>query len=627
MPRFLSPTDKLQVPVTLSNTTNKATSAQVSIKTTGGLEVSSEARQTVDLAANSENQVQFTLNAAPAIGTGQVIVEVTALGKMYSDQTDITIRPITSLLKTSGSGIANAGATTTINMATDFIPATTQAKLVISKSPVSQFSDHLEYLLVYPYGCVEQTTSGAFPQLVLADLSTAISKNQPAAAFTSKSVRSIANTNVQEAIRRLQSMQLYNGALSYWPEGGSESWWGTTYAAHFMIEAKKAGFQVSDQVLDRMFAYLEQQVKMKKSEEYFYYDGSNTRLSKKIAPKEIAYSLYVLALGGNADIATMNYYKSNKNLLAIDSKYLLGTTYQLLGDNASYQSLIPPAFSGERSVNAFGGSFYSYIRDEALSLNALIETDPKNTQIPIMAKHLSEQLKGQKYLNTQERAFALLALGKLAKKVNATDIKAEVKSGGSTLATFTGEDVVLTKSVVNKTVNIQPSGNGSLYYFWQAEGLSATGQAKEEDSYLQVRKTFYNRFGQPVSGTSFRQNDLIVVKITLASTDGSAVENVVITDMLPAGFEIENPRISDLPEMSWASNAAVADHFDIRDDRINLFATAKAQPQTFYYVVRAVSKGIFKMGPVSADAMYNGEYHSLHGAGEIQVAERDGDGM
>jgi hypothetical protein len=299
----------------------------------------------------------------------------------------------------------------------------------------------------------------------------------------------------------------------------------------------------------------------------------------------------------------------------------------LLGDNAGYKALLPASFSGERSVNAFGGSFYSYVRDEAVALNVLLETDAKNPQIPMMVKHLSEQMKSKKYLNTQERAFSLLALGKLAKKNREENVKADIKSAGATLASFNGEDVILTKNIANKTLTIQPSGNGSLYYFWQAEGLSTTGDVREEDSYLRVRKSFYDRFGKPLSGTSFKQNDMIVVKITLASTDGSSVENVVITDMLPAGFEIENPRIGDLPEMNWASNAATADHFDVRDDRINLFTRATAETQTFYYVVRAVSKGTFNMGPVSADAMYNGEYHSLSGAGEIEITDRDSDGQ
>jgi uncharacterized protein YfaS (alpha-2-macroglobulin family) len=99
---------------------------------------------------------------------------------------------------------------------------------------------------------------------------------------------------------------------------------------------------------------------------------------------------------------------------------------------------------------------------------------------------------------------------------------------------------------------------------------------------------------------------------------------VVVTDMLPAGFEIENPRVSSFPEMTWASHSATPEHTDIRDDRINLFTAARGEEQTFYYVVRAVSKGTFKMGPVSADAMYNGEYHSQNGAGEITVESKPG---
>ncbi|HNP48226.1 MAG TPA: hypothetical protein PKL85_05280, partial [Bacteroidia bacterium] len=99
----------------------------------------------------------------------------------------------------------------------------------------------------------------------------------------------------------------------------------------------------------------------------------------------------------------------------------------------------------------------------------------------------------------------------------------------------------------------------------------------------------------------------------------SKVENVVITDMLPAGFEIENPRLNDSQEMSWIKDQETPEYFDVRDDRINFFTTATAKPRSFYYLVRAVTPGTFNMGPVSADAMYNGEYHSIHGFGTVIV--------
>ncbi|CAA9261677.1 MAG: Alpha-2-macroglobulin [uncultured Cytophagales bacterium] len=618
LPRFLSPGDQLEMPVTLTNTTKGNTTATVRLKTTGAVGVAGESEKTVELPAGREAQVQFAVNAQDAIGTGQVTVEVSALGSKFTDLTDITVRPITSLLKKSGSGVAGAGTATSVSLATDFIPATTQARFLLSRSPLVQFAGDLDYLLEYPYGCVEQTTSTAFPQLYFAELSQAV--NQRAAQGETDN----ANYNVQQAIRKLQSMQLHNGALSYWPEGGYESWWGTAYATHFLLEARKAGFQVNGNVLERLLGYLGSQVKKKESEEYFYYTATNARESKRIAPKEVAYSLYVLALGGRQDVATMNYYKGKKSQLAIDSKYLLAATYQLLGDNASFRTVVPSAFAGERSVSAFGGSFYSYVRDQAIALNALLEADPQHPQVPVMAKHLSEQMKQKSYLNTQERSFGLLALGKLARKTNAGTATAQVKAGGAVLGTLDKGDLVLKGSqIVNKNLTVQTEGNGGLYYFWQAEGLSTSTTVTEEDSYLRVRKTFFDRFGNPLAGNTFKQNDLVVIRITLATTDGSDVENVVITDMLPAGFEIENPRISEMAEMTWAEKAARPEHFDVRDDRINLFATATDTPRSYYYVVRAVSTGTFRMGPVSADAMYNGDYHSIHGAGTIRVTGKE----
>jgi uncharacterized protein YfaS (alpha-2-macroglobulin family) len=121
-----------------------------------------------------------------------------------------------------------------------------------------------------------------------------------------------------------------------------------------------------------------------------------------------------------------------------------------------------------------------------------------------------------------------------------------------------------------------------------------------------------------MSGNTFKQNDLVVVKITLQST-GGRVPNVVITDMLPAGLEIDNPRLGGVG-VSWITNAAEAEHFDFRDDRINIFASASpTEIKSFYYVCRAVSRGTFNMGPVSADAMYSGEYYSYNGAGVVTV--------
>ncbi len=142
---------------------------------------------------------------------------------------------------------------------------------------------------------------------------------------------------------------------------------------------------------------------------------------------------------------------------------------------------------------------------------------------------------------------------------------------------------------------------------------------------MKVRRSYYDRTGKPISGTTFKQNDLIVVKLTVVAQYNGVIENVVITDMLPAGLEIENTRISAMQDMKWVSEAKdkkeEPDYMGVRDDRLNLFTSVAGTAKAFYYMVRAVSPGTYQLGPVQADAMYNGMYHSYNGAGIVKVLE------
>jgi uncharacterized protein YfaS (alpha-2-macroglobulin family) len=481
---------------------------------------------------------------------------------------------------------------------------------VVSRSPALELGKHLQYLVEYPYGCTEQTISSAFPQLYYGDMADLMGLNQRSKAN--------ANSNIIEAIRKIKMRQTYRGGILLWDGGGTEDWWSTIYAAHFLLEAKKAGFVVDNSLIETILGYINSRLKNKETINYYY----NRNQNKKIAPKEVAYGLYVLALAGKSNISVMNYYKANQQMLALDSRYLLSAAYARAGDKKSFIALLPSNFSGEESVAQTGGSFYSAIRDEAIALNALIDTDPGNAQIGVMAKHVSDKLKTSNWLSTQERAFAFLALGKLARTSNKSDASAEIKVNGKTVAKVEAGQWKGDQNALKGTdIEIKTSGSGQLYYFWQAEGISSSGAYKEEDSYLKVRKRFYDRNGNPYNGTTFKQNDLIIIGISLERSYSTAIDNVVITDLLPAGFEIENPRTKELPGMDWIKDASTPTALDVRDDRIHFFVDASKNKQVYYYAVRAVSPGNFKMGPVSADAMYNGEYHSYHGAGVVWILQ------
>lgn len=612
LPRFFSPGDTLIMPVTFSNTTAQAVLINPEIKITGPLAVIDNPDASLTIQPNQEGRTVFKIAAQRQTGNASVEVTAKASGKTFSEKTEITIRPPASLQKVSGYGIAEPDKKTVIALNHNYIPSSVSSKLIIARSPVVQFADQLQYLLDYPYGCAEQTISTAFPQLYYADLVKQI-KNKPGGVVN-------ISVNVRAAISRLQTMQRYNGALAYWPGGNEESWWASAYAAHFLIEARQAGYEVPASLLDGLAGFMQTRVKQHPVTEYWFYEAPTRYVKRKLASRENLYSLYVLALAGKADLPSMNYYKSKPELMTDDSRYLLASSYLITGDRRSFQSLLPSAIT-DKAVRETGGSFSSYIRDEALALNALLSSDPDHLQVQIMTRHLSEALRREPYLSTQERAFAFLAIGKVMKQQQQGDFSATVKAGHKTYELKNEDKTILSTGDVN-SFEITMSGSGKLYYFWESEGITSDGSFKQEDSYLQVRKSFFDRFGRPVKSNTFNQGDLIIVKITLNNTERSRIDNIAIADLLPAGFEIENPRLTVLPGLEWIKDQAGYDYMDVRDDRIHFFTSITANPIHFYYLVRAVSTGRFIMGPVMADAMYDGNYRSYHGAGVITVVRK-----
>ncbi|HTL08740.1 MAG TPA: MG2 domain-containing protein [Chitinophagaceae bacterium] len=611
LPRFLSPGDTVTVPVTITNTTAKSGTAEAVATATAPLQVAGAAAQSVVLKPNSEAQAIFKIVASPAISTGKIKIAVKGMGELFTDETDITVRPPSTLQKITGSGTITGTATQRITIGqNDFIPGSASYKLVVSRSPALQLANQFAYLVAYPYGCTEQVVSAAFPQLYYGDLADLFNSG--------KAGKGSANSNIQEAIRKIQLRQLYNGGITLWDGEGKEHWWTSAYAAHFLLEAQKAGYAVDKSLLQTLLSYLNNKLRTRETIVYYY----NQKEQKKIAPKELAYSLYVLALANRANVSVMNYYKANPALLALDSRYLLSATYAVAGDKTRFRELLPGSFSGEVSVAQTGGSFYSDIRDESIALNTLIDVDPGNAQIPVMAGHIVEKLKQRSWYSTQESAFSFLAMGKLARAANAATVTAKISVNGKTVATLGSANLQLSNKELNSNVvDISTSGQGSLYYWWQSEGISANGSYREEDSYLKVRRKFFDRYGRVITGNSFKQNDLVIVQLSLESAYSGAVENIVLTDLLPAGFEIENPRTKELPGMEWIKDASTPTALDVRDDRINFFVDLYSARQYYYYAVRAVSPGIYKMGPASADAMYNAEYHSYNGGGTIKVLQ------
>ena len=610
LPRFVSPGDSLTMPITAFNTTEKSTTLRFRIETTGGITTMATSA-TLEVGPNQERFVSIPLAATNRIGKAVVRVKTEAFGEEMESITEIPVRPIAPFVAEGITGFVDAGTPVRHDIGVDYLPYNRAAHLVLSPFPVANFARELKHLVGYPHGCLEQTVSKAFPQVYLRDIASLLAPE-------------ILNNGsptyfVNEAITKLGTMQLSDGSFAYWPGGGYANKWSTVYATHFLLESKRAGYAVSEAMLSAAVGAVARIARTKAVEDLYYYETQKT-LVKRVADKSVLYGLYVLAVAGSPEKQLMQYYRAEKSLLTTDTQYLLAGSFALAGDRRTYTELLPPQFTTPQPVRTSGYNFDSPLRANALILNVLLDTDLNNNDIPRYMDYLSRTYRTYRWYSTQDDAFTLLAFGKAARMASATKVTGTINVGEQRL-NYEGGNRKWKIDPFGTSVQISTRGEGRVYYSLVTEGIRADGRIPIEDKNLQVRREYLDRTGTAVGLSTVKQNDLLVVRLSInCSVDN--LENVAITDMLPAGFEIENPRLTETTNYSFIKNASPPEYLDIRDDRMNLYTSFKGRKQqVFYYLVRAVTQGDFVHAPVVAEAMYDANYYSASGAGKVRVGK------
>ncbi|MFN8397438.1 MAG: MG2 domain-containing protein [Bacteroidia bacterium] len=612
LPRFLTEGDSVQLPVNLTNMMDEKGKVKVTLKIEGPVAIDGPNPAELEMDPQSMDNVFFGLRALHP-GSATVTVESDGLAKV-KQRLFINVQPPAPLLVEAGNGRIEAGKSVIIKVPSGFDPNFQRTSLAVSSLPAFEFADQLDYLVNYPHGCLEQTVSAAFPQIYFGDLAELIAPN--------KFENSNSVLHVREAIKKIEGMQGYDGGFTYWP-GGEENAWGSVYATHFLLEAQKAGFPVQSYVIDRSISHLGQLAAQKKSFTY-HFNRNGLKLQEERASQDLIYSLYVLALAGKPDEGLMNHYKIRPELLCQDSKFLLAAAFALKKDRQGFADCLPKANNVDEPDRLTGGSFDSPLRSASVILSTLADVAPTQAIVP----HLVDYLRAHRtqLQSTQERAWAFLAMGKLARRKRREAIQVTAQADGKELLVFTGDNVrYAANDLGGKTITLNATGKGVAYYFWKIEGSKkgASVLIPNQDQDLAVRREWYNTAGRRIMTPVFNQGELIVCRIHLKAN--RYAENIAVTDLIPAGFEVENTRLTH-NDYSWLRNANITDfdNHDVRDDRVNVFVSMESgETRTFEYLVRAVNQGRYLMPPITAEAMYDAGIHSRRSGAVIRIVGKN----
>jgi uncharacterized protein YfaS (alpha-2-macroglobulin family) len=285
-------------------------------------------------------------------------------------------------------------------------------------------------------------------------------------------------------------------------------------------------------------------------------------------------------------------------------------------DNIFAQGVSDVVFDPEQD-----DSLNSYVKTQAVALSIYLDAAPDSPVIPVLVKRINDAMENGRWATTQENAAALIALGKYIKmkESQTLDYKGVVVLNGKEIAKFDHiQDLNLSsKDLLGKEIVVKVEGQGSAYFYWSASGVPLSNESEEKDVGIKIRRTFINRKGEPVDLALVKQGDVLVGEI-IVEPNGEA-RNMVIEDLLPAGFEILNPRLKTSEAvLSVGQEVAEPERVDMRDDRLVLFADVKGKTR-FQYAVRAVNSGRFVLPAIRGELMYAPNIYSVSSQGEVQI--------
>jgi uncharacterized protein YfaS (alpha-2-macroglobulin family) len=477
----------------------------------------------------------------------------------------------------------------------------------ISTIPPVDLGRRLQYLIDYPHGCLEQTTSKAFPQLFLAQVME----------LPDRTVHAM-RANVETAIQRMVQFQRNDGSFNYWPGGDHYDNWTSMYAGHFLMEAERQGFKVPSSLRNNWLAF-----QRKAAREW---NGVvATGWSRETVQFVQAYRLYVLGLAKQQELPSMNRLRDQPDL-SVRTRWVLAAAYAQVGRTDVARTLVQGQETTIRPYTNDHRTYGSDLRDEALVIDALLKMGDL-PQATGLVQRIAKRLSSDDWYSTQSTAFGLLAVARLAERApvgKGMDLS-WTEDGKAAQQRHSDKAIMRTDLAApdgKRGYTLRNTGKGLLYVRLVRTGTPLAGEESANSSNLSMDIKYVGQNGNPIDPTTLTQGSDLTAVVTIKHPGtGQAYEQLALTQIFPSGWEIRNTRLegteANVPNGPFT-------YQDIRDDRVlTYFNLWKGSTVTFRVRLNAAYTGRYYLPSPTCEAMYDNLIYARGKGQWVQVVPGD----
>jgi len=247
LPLTVTQYDRITVPVAVHNYLATSQTVRVTLKPDAWFELQGPGTRALTLAPNGVGVVRFPITARRF---GRHSLEVTASGATLSDaqRREIEVKPDGEQTTSVINDRLDSESSHSLTFPAWTIPGTEQLVLKLHPGAFSQVVDGLEGLLAVPYGCMEQSTSVTYPNVLILNY---LSSSGTAAPEVRMKAEQLVNVG-------------YQRLLTFEVPGGGFDWYGnppastvlTAYGLTHLVDMSRVA-PVDDGLIDRARALLE----------------------------------------------------------------------------------------------------------------------------------------------------------------------------------------------------------------------------------------------------------------------------------------------------------------------------------------------------------------------------------